>query len=111
MMKQALFLTDEKIEKIEEDLHILRAKGVYPEKEEKRLFDTQAKFRTLFHTIDVVTVKKETEYYTKQLHSIEEDVNNTFDHLAFRRKFSTFLMLIFAGSWIVASLISKSYKD
>ena len=111
MMKQALFLTDEKIEKLEEDLLLLKLKGVYPEKEEKRLFDTQAKFRSLFHTIDVATVKRETEYYTRQLDLIEEDVRKTFDQLAFRRKFSTFLMLIFAGSWIVASLISKSYKD
>jgi nitrate/TMAO reductase-like tetraheme cytochrome c subunit len=111
MMKQALFLTDEKIEKIDEDLKQLRLKGVYPEKEEKRLFDTQAKFRTLFHSIDVARVKSETDFYTEQLDSIEADVQKTYDQLAFRRKFSTFLMLIFAGSWIVASYISKSYKD
>lgn len=111
IIKQALFLTDSKIEKIENDLKILRAKGVYADTEHKTLFDTQAKFRALFHTIDVSVIRDKTYYFTKKLNDIEENVQETFQELNFRRKFSTFLMLVFACTWIVVSIISKSKKD
>ena len=111
IIKQALFLTDKKIEKIENDLKTLKTKGVYADKEEKSLFDTQAKFRSLFHTIDVSVIRDKTYYFTKKLDEIEESLQGTFQELSFRKKFSTFLMLLFACTWIVVSLISKSRKD
>lgn len=111
IIKQALFLTEKKIEKIENDIKTLKAEGVYPEKQEKRLFDTQAKFRTLFHTIDVSVIRDKNYYFTKQLNTIEENLNETFDELSFRKKYASFLMLLFACTWIVVSIISRSYKD
>jgi nitrate/TMAO reductase-like tetraheme cytochrome c subunit len=111
IIKQALFLTDKKIEKIENDLNTLKTKGVYPDKEERTLFDTQAKFRSLFHTIDVSVIRDKTYYFTKKLDDIEGNLQTTFQELSFRRKFSTFLMLLFACLFIVVSLISKSRND
>jgi nitrate/TMAO reductase-like tetraheme cytochrome c subunit len=111
IIKQALFLTDKKIEKIEDDLKILKTKGVYADADERSLFDTQAKFRSLFHTIDVSVIRDKTYYFTKKLNVIEENLQATFQELSFRKKFSTFLMLLFACTWIVVSLISKSRKD
>jgi nitrate/TMAO reductase-like tetraheme cytochrome c subunit len=111
IIKQALFLTDKKIEKIEDDLKILKTKGVYADADERSLFDTQAQFRSLFHTIDVSVIRDKTYYFTKKLNVIEENLQATFQELSFRKKFSTFLMLLFACTWIVVSLISKSRKD
>jgi nitrate/TMAO reductase-like tetraheme cytochrome c subunit len=111
IIKQALFLTDKKIEKIENELEILKTKGVYPDKEEKSLFDTQAKFRALFHTIDVSIIRDKTYYFTKKLDDIESNLQTTFQELSFRRKFSTYLALLFACLFIVVSLISKSRND
>jgi nitrate/TMAO reductase-like tetraheme cytochrome c subunit len=111
IIKQALFLTDKKIEKIENELEILKTKGVYPEQEEKSLFDTQAKFRALFHTIDVSIIRDRTYYFTKKLDDIESNLQTTFQELSFRKKFSTYLALLFACLFIVVSLISKSRND
>jgi hypothetical protein len=107
-MKQALFLTEKKIENIEGNLADLRKRGVYPEREEKELFNTQAQFRTLFHTIDVAVIKDKTNFFTGQLNSIDNDIKATFNELSFRKKFSTFLMLIFAGTWAIVTLIIRS---
>ena len=111
IIKQALFLTDKKIEKIENDLEMLKKKGVYAHTEAMTLFDTQAKFRSLFHTIDVSVIRDKTYYFTKKLTEIEDKLKETFQQLGFRKKYSTFLMLLFACTWIVVSLISKSRKD
>ena len=111
IIKQALFLTDKKIEKIENDLEMLKKKGVYAHTEAMTLFDTQAKFRSLFHTIDVSVIRDKTYYFTKKLNEIEDKLKETFQQLGFRKKYSTFLMLLFACTWIVVSLISKSRKD
>jgi len=110
-IKQALFLTDKKIEAIENDIKILKAKGVYPEQEEKNLFDTQARFRTLFHTISVSVIRDKTYFFTKKLDNIQENLENTFGELSFRKKYSTFVMLLFACSWIVIFLITRSKKN
>lgn len=111
IIKQALFLTDKKIVAIENDIKVLKAKGVYPEQEEKNLFDTQAKFRTLFHTISVSVIRDKTYFFTKKLNNIQENLKGTFDELSFRKKYSTFVMLLFACSWIVIFLITRSKKD
>ena len=111
ILKQALFLTDKKIEAIENDLRTLKTMGVYPEKEELSLFDTQAKFRTLFHTIDVSVIRDKTYMFTKRLSDIEKSVKETFDQLRFRRKYATFLMLLFGCTWLVLTLITRSHKD
>jgi nitrate/TMAO reductase-like tetraheme cytochrome c subunit len=111
IIKQALFLTDKKIENIENELNVLKAKGVYPHKEERSLFDTQAKFRSLFHTIDVSIIRDKTYYFTKKLDDIDSNLQTTFQELNFRRKFSTFLTLLFACLFVVVSLISKSRND
>ncbi len=110
-MKQALFLTDSKIEKLEGDLKKLKEKGVYPEKENRTLFDTQAKFRTLFHTIDAELVKDKTDFFMKRLSRIEKDIQNTFKDLDRRQKYSAMLMFIFLGLWIVSTIISKSSDE
>lgn len=107
-IKQALFLTENKIEKVEQELAQLRKRGVYPEDDEKRLFDTQAKFRVLFHTVDVSVINDRTYLFTKKLDDIDTVLKNTFTELNFRKKFSTFLALIFAALWIVVSRISRS---
>ena len=111
IMKQAIFEIENKIEKIEKDLNTLRAEGVYPAKEDQRLFDAHAKFRTLFHTIDVPLIKNKTDAFAKDLDIIQSDIEGTFSEISFRKKFSTMLMLIFAGTWVVLTMLYRSYKD
>ncbi len=111
IIKQALFLTDKKIEAIENDIRVLKTKGVYPEQEERSLFDTQAKFRTLFHTISVSVIRDKTYFFTKKLHKIQENIKKSFDELTFRKKYATFIMLLFATAWIIIFLMSRSNKD
>lgn len=111
VMKQALFITENKIKHIEKELTYLKSKGLYTGDEKKNLFRTQAEFHTLFHTIDVQLVKKRTDEFTKRLLIIEDRIKDTFKELDFRQNFSAFLMLIFAGLGIVVFLFSKTYID
>ena len=110
-IKQALFLTESRMNEIEGDLVRLKEAGVFTGEEKTSLFRTQAEFRTLFHTIDVSLVKESTDKFTAILSDIEFRIKDSFTELSFRRKFSTFLMLIFIGMGVVISLLSKTYKD
>jgi hypothetical protein len=111
IMKQALFLIEKKIGDIEGDIKRLRAGGVFTEEEEKTLFSTHAEFRTLFHTVDVSLVKDRTDEFTNKLNLIEKNIEATFNELSFRKIFSTFLLLVFAGMGVVVFLLSRTYRD
>jgi nitrate/TMAO reductase-like tetraheme cytochrome c subunit len=111
VIKQALFLTESKMQAIEADLAKLKADGVVLNEEEKSLFRTQAEFRTLFHTVDVTLVNESTDRFAKGLSQLEEDIKSRFDELRFRRNFSAFLSLLFIVIGIVISILSKTYKD
>ncbi len=111
IMKQAIFLTEKKIQGIENNLVKLKDEGVFPEEEEKALFRTHAEFRTLFHTIDVNRVAERTDEFTKRLTVIETKIDDTFKELDFRKNFSAFLMLIFIGIAITLSMLSRTYKE
>ena len=111
VIKQALFLTENKMHEIENDLDRLNKAGVFAKEEKMSLFRTQAEFRTLFHTIDVSLVNESTDKFIKRLSVIEKKIKSNFNELQFRKKFSTFLMLIFIGMGVVISLLSKTYKD
>ena len=111
VMKQALFLTENKMNEIGKSLKELKARGIFTEEEEKNFFSTQAEFRILFHTEDVALVKKRTDEFTSKLNQIQVKNQKTFDELGFRRNFSAFLMLIFIGMGIVFSFLAKSPKE
>jgi nitrate/TMAO reductase-like tetraheme cytochrome c subunit len=111
IMKQALFLTEKKIGEIDRSLEELRREGIYAADDEKALFSTEAEFRTLFHTVDVNLVKDRTDEFTKRLNAIERNVRNTFNEVKFRRNFSSFLMLVFAGLAILVAMLSATYKE
>jgi nitrate/TMAO reductase-like tetraheme cytochrome c subunit len=111
VIKQALFLTESKMQAIEDDFRKLKSDGVVLNEEEKTLFRTQAEFRTLFHTVDVSLVNESTDKFAKILTRLDEDIKSTFDELRFRRNFSGFLSLLFIGIGVVISILSKTYKD
>ena len=111
IMKQALFLTEKKMGELEDGFSRLKAEGVYVEEDEKGLFSIQAEFRTLFHTVDVSLVKERTDEFAKKLEPIETKVKNTFRELRFRRNFSAFIMLLFAGMGIVVFVLSKPPRE
>jgi hypothetical protein len=111
IMKQALFLTEKKISELDRSLRELRHEGIYTADEEKALFSTEAEFRALFHTVDVNLVKDRTDEFTKRLTAIEKKIQNTFSEVKFRRNFSAFLMLLFAGLGVVVMMISRTYKE
>jgi len=111
IMKQTLFLTEKKMGALDEGFSRLKAEGVYIEEEEKALFNIQAEFRTLFHTVDVSLVKERTDEFVKKLEPIEMKVKNTFHELRFRRNFSAFLMLLFAGMGIVVFVLSRPPRE
>jgi len=111
IMKQALFLTENKMNEIEKNLKALKAQGVFTEEEEKNHFSTQAQFRTLFHTEDVSLVRNRTDEFIKKLDQSNVKIGKTFDELHFRRNFSAFLMVIFAGMAIGFWLLSKNPRE
>ncbi|MCL5422383.1 MAG: hypothetical protein M1461_07925 [Nitrospirae bacterium] len=56
-------------------------------------------------------MKDRTDEFTKKLDTIERTIQNTFSELKFRRNFSAFLTLIFAGLAVVVALLSATYKE
>lgn len=110
VMRQALFLTEKKIEDLNNRLKQLKAEGMVAEEEEKSLFSTYGEFRTLFHTEDVSLVEKRTDEFTKKLGLIDKRIQDLFDELRFRRNFSAFLALVFMGIGAVILLIAKTKK-
>jgi hypothetical protein len=111
IMKQALFLTEKRISELEQGLFDLKRRGFFAEAEEKSLFSAQAEFRTLFHTVDVNLVKEKTGAVSARLDQIDHTVQNAVRELAFRRNFSAFLLLLFAGLGIVIFLISLRKEE
>ena len=110
VMRQALFLTEKKIEELNARLKQVKVEGLVAEEEEKSLFSTYGEFRTLFHTEDVSLVKKRTDEFTTKLGIIEKRIQDLFDELRFRRNVSAFLALIFMGMGAVILLIAKTKK-
>jgi hypothetical protein len=110
-MKQALFLTENRIAALESGLRQLRREGLYPEVDEKGLFSTQAEVRTLFHTVDVGLVKDRTAEFTAKLDRIDKNVRTAFVELGSRRNFSVWLMLAFIGMGITLYLLSRTPGD
>ncbi len=106
-MKQALFVTENKMNEIEKSLKELKAEGVFTDEEEKTFFSTQAQFRTLFHTEDVSLVRKRTDEFAGKLDQIRVKIQKTFEELRFRRDFSAFFMMIFVGMAIGFWFLSK----
>jgi len=105
VMKQALFLTETRIGELANKLEELKHEGIYPETDEKSLFNTQAEFRALFHTVDVNLVKDRTDEFTTKLDQIDNNIQATYRSLKFRKNFSAFLMLSFVGMGIVIFLL------
>lgn len=110
VMRQALFLTEKKIEELNNRLKQLKTEGMAADEEEKSLFGTYGEFRALFHTEDVSLVKKRTDEFTAKLGIIEKRIQDLFDELRFRRNVSAFLTLIFMGMGAVILLIAKTKK-
>ena len=107
-MKQALFMTETRIEGLENNLKDLKREGIYPVTDERDLFSTQAEFRALFHTVDVKLVKDRTDEFTTRLDKIDNNIQATNRELKFRKNFSAFLMLAFAGMGIVIFLLNQT---
>jgi hypothetical protein len=110
-MKQALFMVESKLNSIEKNLQRLQLMGVSTENQEKAFFRNHAEFRALFHSIDVDAVRTKSSEYAQRLEVIENEINESFKQLGFRRNFSAYLFLIFIGLSIVAFLLSKSYEQ
>jgi len=111
VMKQALFLTEKKIEDLGNSLEELKHEGIYPDADIKSLFSTQAEFRALFHTVDVKLVTDRTGEFTAKLDGIDHHIQATYRSLKFRKNFSAFLMLAFAGMGVVIFMLTKSKDD
>ncbi len=110
LMRQALLVTENRMNEIDHSLKELKREGVYDDEEQKTFFSTQAQFRTLFHTEDVSLVKKQTDEYLAKLGRIQVMVEKTMAELRFRRNFSAFLMMIFAGLAAGFILLSRTSK-
>jgi Cytochrome c3 len=108
IMKQALFMTENKIEELRKNIDGLKREGIYPVTDERNLFSTEAEFRALFHTVDVKLVKDRTDDFTARLDKIDNNIQATDRELKFRKNFSAFLMLAFAGMGIIVFLLNQT---
>ena len=106
-MKASLLLTEQKINDIGKSLETLKAGLISTQDEDKVLFQTQAEFRTLFHTVDVKLVQEKTGEFSKRLNAINDTVLKGFGELKFRQDFAVFIMLIFVGLGIATFLLSR----
>ena len=109
-MKAALLLTEQEINKIDRDLKTLKSGLISTQDEEKVLFQTQAEYRTLFHTVDVKMVQDRTGEFAKKLAAINAQVQKGFRELKFRQDFSIFILLIFIGLGICIFLLSRKSR-
>ncbi len=109
-MKQAIFLVEKKVGEIQDGIEALRRAGIYPEEEQRALFNTQAEFRTLFHTVDAGLVKDRTDEFAKKLGAIERRIQDTFVELRSRKNFSVLLTGLFGGMAVVMFLLSRTTK-
>ena len=110
-MKQALFIVENKLSSIKEDLDRLQLLGINIDEEEKSFFRTHSEFRALFHSINVDAVREKSSDYSQRLELIENEIENSFNKLAFRRNFSAYLFLLFIGLSIVTFLLAKLYNQ
>jgi len=110
-MKQALFLVEQKIQGVDASLEALKKAGVFTVEEDKILFSLHAEYRALSHATDVSLVKNSTDAYLQRLHALELKVHDIFSELQFRRNYSAFLMLLFAGMGIIVFINSKSPRE
>lgn len=110
IMKAALLVTERKIVETEGNLAALGPRGVYTEDYEKTLFRIQAEFRTLFHTIDVDTVKEKTDEFTESVAALDSTLAGIFRELAFRRSYSAAVMLIFLALGVTILLIRRTHR-
>ena len=110
LMKQALYEMENKLTTIRTDLKELRLAGLPLQDQEKNFFRAHSEFRTVFHTIDIELVKEKSNEFLEKLSPIEAEIKSATDRLAFRRNFSAFLLLIFAGMAGVVYLLIRSDK-
>jgi nitrate/TMAO reductase-like tetraheme cytochrome c subunit len=108
-MKQALFITEQKIRNIEHALKKLTSEGIYTGEQDKALFRTEAEFRTLFHTVDVDRVQQKTDGFLKQFDALQKKVDALFADLQSRKNFSGAVLLLLVGTGVVAFLLAKTY--
>ena len=109
-MKAALLLTEQKINEIDRDLKTLKAGLIATQDEEKVLFQTQAEYRTLFHSVDVKLVQARTEEFAKKLAAISQLTRKGFLEMKFREDFSIFILLIFIGLGVAIFLLGRGSK-
>ena len=106
-MKAALLLTEQKINTIDRALKTLKSGLISTQDEEKGLFQTQAEYRTLFHTVDVKLVQDRTAEFTKKLEVLNQRVQKGFKELKFRQDLAVLFMLIFVGLGITIFLLGR----
>ena len=106
-MKAALLLTEQQINRLDRDLKTLKAGLIATQDEEKVLFQTQAEYRTLFHTADVKLVQAKTGEFSKKLAAIRQQVRTGFQKLKFRQNFASFILLILLGLGITIFLLGR----
>lgn len=97
LMKAALFQTEIDMRKVENDIKGLKQRGVYTDEYDKKFFQVQAGFRTLFHSVDVDQVRTSSGEFQKSLAGINAELGRVYAELDFRKTYSTVIMLVFLG--------------
>ncbi len=91
-------------------INALKLAGVFTEEQDKTLFNTEAEFRTLFHSVDISLIKKSTDGFIKRLDQIDAQTKAMSRELLFRKNFSAYLMLLALAMGIVFFMLSKTSR-
>jgi nitrate/TMAO reductase-like tetraheme cytochrome c subunit len=110
-IRQALFLIENKMSPIEEDLQELRAAGVAIEDESRGFYRVHAEFRALFHAIEVNVIKNRSSDFSDRLDLVEEKLREYYAELGFRKRFTAFLFLVFAGMSVAVHTLIKDVRS
>jgi nitrate/TMAO reductase-like tetraheme cytochrome c subunit len=110
-IKQALFVVENKMGPIEEDLEDLRAAGVDIDEESKAFFRIHAEFRSLFHAIEVNVIKNRSSDFSGRLDLVEEKLREYYAELGSRKRFTSFLFLVFVGMSVAVHMLIKDVRS
>ncbi len=110
-MKSAMAKVDDKISSLQEETRRLRKLGFATEKIKNSIFSVRNQFHQLFHTVNVETVRSQTEEFSQELEKIDQQVAAMHQEVKNRKLLGGGVVVVLGAICILLVLLRKTYKD
>ncbi|MDW7645989.1 MAG: multiheme c-type cytochrome [Desulfuromonadales bacterium] len=110
-IRSALAATDHEIAELEKELDLLQGQGVAIDTLQKSLFSLRNEYHRLFHSVDLLKIKAETEKFRESLREMRQQVDAILDELAGRKVYGAIVVGFFVLAGFVLLLIRKTYEE